>query len=75
MMARMTRAPWPSLSLLPLLPLFVVATLARGAADDLLPAVECSPRSGLPNFFAKLTRSGADVRIAYLGGSITAQEG
>lgn len=31
-------------------------------------------RSGLPNFSAKL-RAGRDVRIAYLGGSITAQNG
>jgi lysophospholipase L1-like esterase len=46
------------------------------AADDfpLAPAVECSPRGGLPNFLAKL-KSGAEVRVAYLGGSITAQEG
>lgn len=31
---------------------------------------ECQPRSGLPNFFAKL-ETGGPVRIAYLGGSIT----
>ena len=36
--------------------------------------VECNPRGGLPNFFAKLEQGGA-VRIGYLGGSITAQEG
>jgi hypothetical protein len=35
---------------------------------------ECAPRGGLPNFFAKLER-GDTVRIAYLGGSITAQDG
>lgn len=35
---------------------------------------ECSARDGLPNFFAKLAQ-GDNVRIAYLGGSITAQEG
>jgi hypothetical protein len=35
---------------------------------------ECAPRGGLPNFFAKLER-GDTVRICYLGGSITAQEG
>jgi lysophospholipase L1-like esterase len=57
-----------------LVPFLLAATLARGA-DDLLPAVECSPRGGLPNFFAKLSTPGADVRVAYLGGSITAQEG
>lgn len=37
-------------------------------------AVECSPRSGLPNFFAKC-QSGGKVRVAYLGGSITCQAG
>lgn len=35
---------------------------------------ECHVRGGLPNFFAGL-QAGADVRIAYLGGSITAQDG
>lgn len=35
---------------------------------------ECSPRGGLPNAFDKL-RGGQNVRIAYLGGSITAQDG
>jgi hypothetical protein len=37
-------------------------------------AAECHPRNGLPNFYSKL-RQGGDVRIAYLGGSITAQDG
>ncbi|MHB9031984.1 MAG: GDSL-type esterase/lipase family protein [Anaerolineae bacterium] len=37
-------------------------------------AVECTPRRGLANFLSKL-QAGDDVRIAYLGGSITAQEG
>jgi lysophospholipase L1-like esterase len=41
----------------------------------LAPAVECSPRGGLPNVLAKLKTQGAEVHIAYLGGSITAQEG
>lgn len=47
-----------------------------GCAADLEPvtAVECRERSGLPNFLAK-ARAGSDVRIAYLGGSITAQDG
>ena len=35
---------------------------------------ECIPRGGLPHVFAKLSR-GDTVRIAYLGGSITAQDG
>ncbi len=37
-------------------------------------AVECTPRGGLPHFFAKLQRGGI-VKVAYLGGSITAQAG
>lgn len=55
--------------------LFVFPFFARGSDDlPLAPAVECNPRAGLPNFYAKL-KSGGEVRIAYLGGSITAQEG
>ncbi len=42
--------------------------------EDLCPAVACRERGGLPNVMAKL-RVGGEVRIAYLGGSITAQEG
>ena len=38
------------------------------------PLSECAPRAGLPNFFAKLDRNDP-VRIGYLGGSITAQDG
>ena len=60
-----------TLSLLALaLPLLAVT------ADDipLAKAVECSPRAGLPNFFAK-HQAGKDVHIGYLGGSITAQAG
>lgn len=50
-------------------------TGSRSAAtEELRPAVECRERGGLPNFFAKL-RAGRELRIAYLGGSITAQEG
>ncbi len=46
------------------------------AADlPLVPAEECHPRAGLPNFFAKANTEGAEVRIGYLGGSITAQKG
>jgi lysophospholipase L1-like esterase len=36
--------------------------------------IECHPRGGLPNFFAKL-KQGGPVRIGYLGGSVSAQEG
>ena len=48
------------------------------AADSdfpLVPAQECRPRAGWPNFFAKAATPGADLRIAYFGGSITAQAG
>jgi hypothetical protein len=47
---------------------------SKAASEDLVPALECRERGGLPTLFAKL-RKGAEVRIAYLGGSITAQEG
>ena len=48
------------------------------AADKDFPLVtaqECHPRDGLPNFLAKVNTPGAEVRIGYLGGSITAQNG
>lgn len=38
------------------------------------PAVEVTPRGGLPNVLAKL-KEGKEVRIGYLGGSITAAPG
>ena len=44
------------------------------AANDPLIAEELRVRNGLPNLFAKL-KSGGPVRIAYLGGSITAAYG
>lgn len=44
------------------------------AEDDLADLKECSPRGGLPNFFAKL-KADKEVKIAYFGGSITAQNG
>jgi hypothetical protein len=43
-------------------------------ADELVAAEECRERGGLPNLVAKLER-GEGVKIAYLGGSITAQDG
>jgi hypothetical protein len=39
-----------------------------------LPDGECAVRSGLPNFAAKL-KAGKNIKIGYLGGSITAQGG
>ncbi len=53
------------------------ASPARAAEPNpgpLVPARECRERGGLANTFAKL-KAGAAVRIAYLGGSITAQPG
>ena len=41
----------------------------------LVPAQECHPRTGLPNFLKKATTPGAEIRIGYFGGSITAQPG
>lgn len=49
-------------------------TCAAETAAEPVPAVECRARGGLPNFFAKL-QAGGEVRIAYLGGSITAAPG
>lgn len=51
--------------------------LQLGAATfdhDVKAAEECRVRDGLPNFFSRL-RAGKPVRIAYLGGSITAANG
>ncbi len=57
--------------------LILALCAARGADADfpLSPAQECSPRAGLPNFLAKANTPGAEVHIAYFGGSITAQPG
>ena len=53
------------------------AVLGQAADKDypLADAQECRPRGGLPNFFLKAQTTGADVKIGYLGGSITAQSG
>lgn len=57
--------------------LAVVAPGVCAAAQEppVVPAEECRPRGGLPNFLAKAGREGAAVKVAYLGGSITAQAG
>ncbi|MFT5498754.1 MAG: hypothetical protein ACI9TH_004169 [Kiritimatiellia bacterium] len=44
------------------------------AAEELRDAVECHPRQGLPHVVAKL-EAGQPVKVAYLGGSITAAPG
>lgn len=55
----------------------MVIGIPASYGDELFPladAVESHPRGGLPNFFQKM-ESGKDVRIAYLGGSITEAQG
>jgi len=59
----------------------LATSLAAPAAEQkkaeqypLVEAVECRPREGLPNVLAQLA-AGEEVRIGYLGGSITAQAG
>ena len=53
------------------------AVLGRAADQDypLAEAREVRARGGLPNFFLKAQTTGAEVKIGYLGGSITAQNG
>ena len=51
-----------------------VAEASKPSTHDPLVAEELRVRDGLPNLFAKL-KAGGPVRIAYLGGSITAAEG
>lgn len=61
-----------------LLLLWALAATSLPAAEadfPLVPAQECQPRSGWPNFLAKAATPGAEVRVAYFGGSITAQPG
>lgn len=58
--------------------LLLTAAFPRAAAPidvPLVAAEECRPRQGWPNFFAKAVQPGAEVRVAYFGGSITAQPG
>jgi lysophospholipase L1-like esterase len=50
------------------------ATMGSVDGADRRPAVECAPRDGLPHFFSK-AKAGGEVRVAYLGGSITAAPG
>jgi hypothetical protein len=58
--------------------LIVLSTITASAQTPEpppLPAKELSTRDGLPNFLAKASKAGAELRVAYLGGSITAQPG
>ena len=52
----------------------IMSSALPGGEHTQKDAVECRIRKGLPNFFAKL-EAGKPVRIAYLGGSITAANG
>ncbi len=52
----------------------VMAAAANAYDATNVPAVECHARGGLPNFLAKAQGDG-EIRVGYLGGSITAQEG
>jgi len=60
--------------------LAVAAALSPAAAQNAKPEYKqvkaelCRSRGGLPNFFAKCA-AGGEIRIGYLGGSITAQNG
>jgi len=53
------------------------AILGQAADKDypLADAQEVRARGGLPNFFLKAQTTGAELKIGYLGGSITAQKG
>ena len=55
--------------------LFSLSALAAEPDFPLASAVECTARQGLPNFLAKVNQVGAEVKIGYFGGSITAQSG
>ena len=58
--------------------LALCAVVLGQAADQEFPlaeALEVRARGGLPNFFQKAQTTGAEVKIGYLGGSITAQKG
>ncbi|MBB3207054.1 lysophospholipase L1-like esterase [Rhodopirellula rubra] len=57
-----------------LLVTFLAASCVAGDTHVRRDAVECAPRNGLPNFLAKVD-AGKSVKIAYLGGSITAAPG
>ena len=58
--------------------LALCAAVLGHAADKEYPLVdaqEVRARGGLPNFFLKAQTTGSELKIGYLGGSITAQKG
>ncbi|TCO95745.1 GDSL-like lipase/acylhydrolase family protein [Chthoniobacter flavus] len=60
-----------------LLCLLALVSVAQAQKSDypLAPAEEVHARGGLPNFLKKAQTPGAEIKIAYFGGSITAQAG
>ena len=52
-----------------------IPAFAQAADAPLVIAQELHARSGLPNFLAKTAKAGAELKVGYLGGSITAQPG
>lgn len=66
---------WASLLLTLMVLLGPISLVAQVRQPEVLhDAVECSVRRGLPNVFQKWW-AGKEVRVGYLGGSITAQNG
>ncbi|MBL9115833.1 MAG: SGNH/GDSL hydrolase family protein [Verrucomicrobiaceae bacterium] len=66
------------MSLLVLAEAFVFAADPVANKEDysaFSPAKECRPRDGWPHFFKKAQTPGTKVKVGYLGGSITAQQG
>ena len=57
--------------------LLVFSAFIQAAAPEfpLVTAQEVRPRQGLPNFLQKVSQPGAELKIGYFGGSITAQPG
>lgn len=52
----------------------ILGVAASAAEYPLVNAVECTTRAGLPNFFSRVQQR-EEVRVAYIGGSITAANG
>jgi len=65
----------PLISLIAVLSLFQSFAFSAEEEFPLVPAQECHPRTGLPNFLKKANTLGAQIKIGYFGGSITAQSG
>ena len=58
--------------------LVLCAAILGHAADKEYPLVDAKEvrvRGGLPNFFLKAQNTGSELKVGYLGGSITAQNG